>query len=394
MNNPAVTLVTQTQRVWTDNGNFTPDCNLQSGAEQDNRATGGDLCGPWQTPNFGSAVPGTRYDPAIMNGWGERPWNWEFSTSVQHEIIPRLSVTFGYFRRILGNFYVMDNEALSASDFTQFSVTRVSDARLEGAGEAIGGFYDPNFIVAPQNVVKAASEFGKQKGHWNGFDINANTRLHGLYIQGGTGIGKMMSDVCEIVDDVPETLFTPVPPAGQAIQPGIQQTVKSSAFGIDGAPGTWTSAEHCHQETPWQAQYKALASYTLPWWGIRASGTWQSIIGPQLAALTTYSETANGVSTFARTSLTSLARPLTNTATTVNVMEPGTEWGDRLNQFDLRFTKVVDVGKGRLDLNFDLYNAFNSDAITLQLNSIGPVWQLPLTVIPPRFIKLSARWDF
>ena len=65
-----------------------------------------------------------------------------------------------------------------------------------------------------------------------------------------------------------------------------------------------------------------------------------------------------------------------------------------MNQFDLRFTKVVDVGKGRLDLNFDLYNAFNSDAITLQLNSIGPVWQLPLTVIPPRFIKLSARWDF
>jgi len=30
------------------------------------------------------------------------------------------------------------------------------------------------------------------------------------------------------------------------------------------------------------------------------------------------------------------------------------------------------VGPGRLDLNFDLYNAFNSDAITLQLNNYGP----------------------
>ena len=28
MNNPAVTLVTQTARVWTDNGNFVPDCDL------------------------------------------------------------------------------------------------------------------------------------------------------------------------------------------------------------------------------------------------------------------------------------------------------------------------------------------------------------------------------
>jgi hypothetical protein len=397
MNNPAVTLLTQTQREWRDaNGNFVPDCDLLSGAEQGNRqALTEEYCGPWQTPGFGSVVPGTRYDPAIMDGWGVRPWNWEFSAGIQHEILPRLSGSFGYFRRIQGNFYVLDDEALSASDFTPFSVTRLDDPRLPGAGDTIGGFYDPNFIVSPRNVIKDASQFGKQKGHWNGFDLSANARLRdGLYIQGGTGIGKTMSDVCEIADDVPEALFAPVPPAGQAIQPGIQQTVRDTAFGVNAGTGTWTSREHCHQETPWQAQYKALASYTLPWYDVRVSGTWQSILGPQLAALTTYSETANGVTTFSRAGFTSLSRPLTNAASTVNVIEPGTEWGDRLNQIDLRFTKAFNMGRGRLDLNFDLYNAFNSDAITLQLNSLGPVWQLPLTVIPPRFAKLSARWDF
>src|SRR5678815_4414420 len=80
-------------------------------------------CGPWLVPNFGSAVPGTRYDPAIMNGWGVRPYNWEFSASVQQELLPRLSATVGYFRRIQGNFYVQDNEALSRNDFTEFSAT-------------------------------------------------------------------------------------------------------------------------------------------------------------------------------------------------------------------------------------------------------------------------------
>ena len=45
-------------------------------------------------------------------------------------------------------------------------------------------------------------------------------------------VGKAMSDVCEIVDDVPEVMFPPVPPAGQAIQPGIQQTVRDAAFGV------------------------------------------------------------------------------------------------------------------------------------------------------------------
>jgi hypothetical protein len=69
-------------------------------------------------------------------------------------------------------------------------------------------------------------------------------------------------------------------------------------------------------------------------------------------------------------------------------------YGDRLNQFDLRFTKILDVGKGRLDLNVDIYNAFNSDAVTLELPGYGPVWRLPLTVIQPQFIKFAARWDF
>jgi hypothetical protein len=41
-----------------------------------------------------------------------------------------------------------------------------------------------------------------------------------------------------------------------------------------------------------------------------------------------------------------------------------------------------------------LYNAFNSDAILVQNNTFGAAWQRPITIIQPRFVKLSARWDF
>jgi hypothetical protein len=33
-------------------------------------------------------------------------------------------------------------------------------------------------------------------------------------------------------------------------------------------------------------------------------------------------------------------------------------YGDRLNQFDFRFTKIVGVGRSRVDLNVDLYNGW------------------------------------
>ena len=89
-----------------------------------------------------------------------------------------------------------------------------------------------------------------------------------------------------------------------------------------------------------------------------------------------------------------LARPFTNGQANVNVIQPGAQWGDRLNQIDLRLTKVVNVGRGKIDLNVDFYNAFNSDAVIQELGSFGPVWRLPLTVIQPRFVKFTARYDF
>jgi hypothetical protein len=143
------------------------------------------------------------------------------------------------------------------------------------------------------------------------------------------------------------------------------------------------STRFCHFESGYLAQYKAIASYTLPY-AVRVSGTIQSLPGPQVLANQVYA----GV-------IPSLGRAPTGGQTTVNLIEPGTLYGDRLNQVDLRFTKIVRTGgRARLDLNVDLYNAFNSDAILTQQNTFGAAWQLPLTVIQPRFVKFSARWDF
>jgi hypothetical protein len=364
LNNPANTVSTTTNRAWEDDDNdFFPDCDLANGTAQGTARAGGpadgiDFCGPWLNANFGSAVPGTRYDTGIMQGWGARPYNWEFSVGVQQEILPRMSLSVGYFRRINGNFWATDNEALGGSDFTQYSVTVPTDNRLPGnGGGTLGGLFDPNSNPPSRNVVKKADTFGKQLAHWDGVDVTLDARLrNGLLLQGGVSTGKTMTDNCDIVDDAPEIL-------------GAQ------------------SAAFCHFESAFLPQYKGLASYTLPWYGIRVSGTFQSLPGPQLAANNIYNN-AN------RAALTTLARPFTLAQANVNIIEPGTVYGDRLNWIDLRLTKIVNVGRGRVDLNVDFYNAFNSDAVIAENSAFGQFWRRPLTVHQPRFVKFAARWDF
>ena len=45
-----------------------------------------------------------RSRPNTTSGWGNRPYQWEFSASIDHELIPRVSTSFGFFRRTFGNF--------------------------------------------------------------------------------------------------------------------------------------------------------------------------------------------------------------------------------------------------------------------------------------------------
>jgi hypothetical protein len=55
---------------------------------------------------------------------------------VQQEVIPRVSVSAGFFHRALGNFWVTDNELVSASDYTFYSATVPTDPRLPNSGRS------------------------------------------------------------------------------------------------------------------------------------------------------------------------------------------------------------------------------------------------------------------
>ena len=73
---------------------------------------------------FGTTAQTTaNIDPKILEGWGVRSNDWQIGVSVQQQVLPRVSVEVGYFRRWLNNFTITDNLAVGPNDFTQYSIT-------------------------------------------------------------------------------------------------------------------------------------------------------------------------------------------------------------------------------------------------------------------------------
>ena len=81
---------------------------------------------------------------------------------------------------------------------------------------------------------------------------------------------------------------------------------------------------------------------------------------------------------------------------TVNMVEPGVLYGDRVNEVDVRLGKIFKFGRTRATVGVDIYNLLNSAAI-LSYNQAfipGGSWLTPTSVLSARFAKLSVQFDF
>jgi hypothetical protein len=116
------------------------------------------------------------------------------------------------------------------------------------------------------------------------------------------------------------------------------------------------------------------------------SASVQSLPGPQILA--NYTATNAVVSP-------SLGRNLSGGASnvTVNLVSPGTMYGERLNQLDLRIGKILKFGRVRAAANFDLYNALNASPVLTQSSAFA-TWLRPQSVLNARFAKISTQLNF
>ena len=159
---------------------------------------------------------------------------------------------------------------------------------------------------------------------------------------------------------------------------------------------------YCHIETSFLPQYKGIATYVVPKIDVpgqrhlhqqaRHPGERLRHAGRRAAPSppTTPSRT--------RRLQPILGRPLAGSAPniTVNLIEPHSILGARVNELNMRVGKIFRFGASRANIGVDFYNLLNA-ATPLSYNQAfipNGAWLTPTSVLSARFAKLSLQLDF
>jgi outer membrane receptor protein involved in Fe transport len=361
--NPINTSVNTTARGWVDaNRNYVPDCDLG------NFAQNGECAGIANT-NFGRNNPlATRFDPEVLEGYGKRDFNWDFTTEVQHELRQGVALTGGYYRNTGGYFRyafgspfsskrrVTDNLAVGPTDFDHFCVTAPLDSRLPGGGGyEVCGLYNvkPDKFGLVNNLVAEADAYGEFVSSNDFFNLSLDARLpRSIRLGGGFDTGRSVLDRCFVVDSPQELL-------------------------------------NCRVVTPFKAQtqFKLHGVFPFPA-DIVASFAFQNLAGP--------SYEANYTATNAQI-IPTLGRPLSGGATSVTIplVAPQTLFEERISRLDLRLSKAIRAGNRiRIQVNLDAYNALNAGSVRAAISTYGARWAQPQQILDARLVQVGGQISF
>jgi Carboxypeptidase regulatory-like domain/TonB dependent receptor-like, beta-barrel len=361
--NPINTSVVSATRGWTDtNRNYVPDCDLAN-------FTDNGECRAISNQNFGKNNPlATRYDPDVLNGYGKRDFNWDFTTEIQHELTKGFAVTGGYYRNTGGYFRyafgspfsskqrVTDNQDVTSVDYDTFCITAPKDSRLpDGGGYQVCGLADvkPAKYGQVHNLVRLTENYGTFDSRNDFFNVTIDARLpHTIRLGGGVDTGRSILDRCFVVDSPQELL-------------------------------------NCRVVTPFsaQTQFKLHGIFPFPA-DVVASFLFQNLSGPTFDA--------NYAVSTAVVAQTTLGRPLSGgvQSITVPLVPPQTLFEDRISRVDVRLSKIFRMGRYRIQANLDAYNLLNASSIRAVNSTFGAQWQTPTQILDPRIIQVGGQFSF
>jgi hypothetical protein len=298
--------------------------------------------------NFGQFSGTSRPDPELARGY-----NWEYSVSVQHELMPKVSITGGYYRRRFGNLRVNDNLNLLPSEWNPFTIVGPSDPRFPtGGGETITMYsVNENKLGTATDTLVTFSTLNNNI--YNGFDIGTNARFGRGFFFAGITTERSETLNCDVRDNP-------------------------------------NSFRFCDNVPPFRTQFKGSAAYTLPY-DVQLSGSFRSTPGNDVSA--NYSVTS---AIAGRTIYGSTAR---GPSITVDLIEPNTLFLDRVNQLDGRVAKTFRFGRFQAQGFVDIFNVLNAGTVTGVVQTYGSnpatrTWMNPTGLLTGRTIRFGTQWEF
>jgi hypothetical protein len=320
-----------------------------------------------RTANFGQVT--VRPDPALA-----RPNNWEYSAAIQHELLPRTSITVGFYHRDFYNLQVVDNQNVSAADWTSFSIATPNDPRLPLSGQPIP-LYTLNQAkvgIATDNLYTYSTQ---NTSSYNGFEVSGNVRRDKFLLFGGVTTDRLVTSNCD----------------------GSTATFDIGARGAS-ARDNPNSLRFCNVTLATSGQpagvfrttVKASGAYSFPY-DIQLSGSFSSIPGPGVRADYTVTSALAGRPIIGSTTGTA--------STVVNLVEPNSIFLDYQNRLDMRIGKTFRIDNKRMQGFADVFNVLNAGTVMSVNQTYGAVaatnaWLTPTTIMQGRYVRFGFQMSF
>jgi hypothetical protein len=309
-----------------------------------------------------------RPDPNIT-----RPYNVEMTVSVQREIRPGASVSFGYYRRKYSNMIYTDNTALDAPG--AFTATAIPNPCVAGTVQCAGPQAATLTVykIAPALIGKGAPVIDRNSPDnyrvYNGIEGSFMARLGpGAQLFGGFLTARQISRQCDSTDGTAGITFS------QASDPNYTINCDQTQFDI-----------------PFRTQFKLGGTYPLRY-GVNVSGTFQSYPGARSGG-----SGATAFDYLQQTYIVPAALLTPGQATeTINLNVPGSLYLPRLNQLDVRFARKFSLpnGRGAWQIQADLFNVLNSHPILAQTTNYGTALGQASAALQPRILTLGVQTHF
>jgi Carboxypeptidase regulatory-like domain len=293
---------------------------------------------------------------AVLNRYGGYPrlWNLEHGLEIQHELLPRVSVTASWFHGGFRDYSKTVNQLLTAADYTPI---QIFDPR-DGSPITI---YNLNANKA-NAVDNLATLDPTHRNYYDSINLEFRARPGRAQVFGGIA---------------------------------FEHDIESNCY----APDNPNSLRFCDQRDnnlPYQSNYKASGVYPLPW-DVTLSGSFQSTqAGTEETTFYTLTRTLRYPSSCPApcpAGALVVGPQLTRSTLNVTLNPSGTEFGDRINQLDIKVTRTFRRGRVNISPALELFNVLNPDNIVSVVtnNYASTSYKRPNSIVQGRLIGIGAR---